>query len=441
MMKIRWLNLSFLFIIGCGPVFSQTVYEVGDCIKTGLEKNYSLRIVRNSETIAKNNYTVGNAGFLPSLDLSGRHSGTLNDIRQNVGDTSSTLTNDVFNTSSSAQLTMGLTIFEGFSVSTTYKKLGELKKLGEMNTQMSIENLVADIISGYYNYVLQVMLLNNLKYAVALSKERLRIDEARYYLKSSSKLQVLQSRVYLNSDSSRLSRQSEIVRAAQVRLNELMAVENLAQNFITNDTTIKVENSLLYPKLLEETMSKNTSILIASGNKTISDYDYKIAKSRLYPYISATSGYNYNFNTYSNSSSKNQLTNGLSYGVTLGFNIFDGFNQRRVVKNSSLEVQNRELKYQEIEQGVKADLITIYNAYTNYLMLIELEQQNLQTATENQTIAMERYKLGALSGIDLREVQKSLLDARESLLSVEYQAKLAEISLKLISGRIMEYYK
>jgi outer membrane protein TolC len=54
---------------------------------------------------------------------------------------------------------------------------------------------------------------------------------------------------------------------------------------------------------------------------------------------------------------------------------------------------------------------------------------------------MERYKLGSLSGIDLREVQKSLLDARESLLSVKYQAKLAEISLMLISGRIMEYYQ
>jgi outer membrane protein TolC len=54
---------------------------------------------------------------------------------------------------------------------------------------------------------------------------------------------------------------------------------------------------------------------------------------------------------------------------------------------------------------------------------------------------MERYKLGSLSGIDLREVQKSLLDARESLLSVQYQTKIAEISLLLISGRIMDYYQ
>jgi outer membrane protein TolC len=439
-MKIRLLPLSFLFLFAFRPAFTQTVYEVRDCIKIGLEKNYSLLITKNSETIAKNNYTIGNAGFLPTLDLGSKHGGTLNDVRTNLVDTS-TISNDVFSTSSNAFLTMGLTIFDGFSVSTTYKKLGELKKIGELNTQMAIENLVTDIISGYFNYIQQVKLLNNLEYAVTLSKERLRIDEDRYLLGSSSKLQVLQSRVYLNSDSSRLSKQGEIVRAAQIRLNELMAIDDLSGQFSTKDTTIEVDHNLLYEKLLEETMAKNTSLLIASRNKTISEYDYKIVKSRSYPYLTASSGYDYYYNTYSTGSTRNQQTNGLSYGLTLGFNIFDGMNQRRSIRNSSIEVQNKELKYQEIEQGVKADLITIYSAYSSYLKLIELERQNLQTATENLTIAMERYKLGSLSGIDLREVQKSLLDARESLLSVQYQTKLAEISLNLISGRIMEYYK
>ena len=285
------------------------------------------------------------------------------------------------------------------------------------------------------------MFLNNLQYAVVLSKERLRIDEDRYLLGSSSKLQVLQSRVYLNADSSRLSRQFEVIRAAQIRLNELLALEDLSQKFTTADTSIIVNPELLFEKLLEETLTKNTSLLIATKNKTISEYDYKLIVSRSYPYLTASSGYNYSINTFSSGSTKNQLTNGLSYGLTLGVNIFDGLNQRRNIRNSSIDVKNKELKYLEIEQGVRADLITLYSAYSNYLRLITLENQNLQTATENLDIAMERYKLGSLSGIDLREVQKSLLDARESLLSVEYQAKLAEISLQLISGRIMEYYK
>ena len=104
-------------------------------------------------------------------------------------------------------------------------------------------------------------------------------------------------------------------------------------------------------------------------------------------------------------------------------------------------MQNRELRYLEMEQGVRADLITIYSGYSNNLRLITLEEQNLETATENLAIAMERYKLGSLSRIDLREVQKSYLDARERLLLIQSQAKLAEVSLQLISGKIMEYYK
>ena len=49
----------------------------------------------------------------------------------------------------------GWTIFNGFNVQTTYKKLNELKQIGELNTQLSVENLVSDIISAYYNYIEQ----------------------------------------------------------------------------------------------------------------------------------------------------------------------------------------------------------------------------------------------------------------------------------------------
>jgi len=439
-MKIK-LSLSLIFLIFAGSVNAQKIHDLNDCIRTGLERNYSLLITRNAETVAKNNFTPGNAGFLPTVSLSSRHSGTYNDINQKLTDGTTDRSSNVFNTTSSAGVNVGMTIFEGFNVLTTYKKLGELKNIGELNTQLQIENLVADIVSGYYNYIQQVQLFKNLEYAVTLSKERLRIDEDRYLLGSSSKLQVLQSRVYLNSDSSRLSRQGEVVRAAQIRLNEMMAVDDLGELFTSRDTSVSINPDLIYTRLLEETLARNTSLRIAAGNKVISEYDYKLIASRSYPYLNLSSGYSYNFNTYSSSSVRNQGTSGLNYGLTLGMNIFDGFNQVRNLRNSSIDINNKELRYREIEQGVKADILAIYSAYSNYLRLVTLEEQNLETASENLYIAMERYRLGNLSGIDLREVQKSLLDARESLLSVQYQTKLAEISLLLISGRIMEYYQ
>jgi adhesin transport system outer membrane protein len=439
-MKIRLLYLSILALLSLSHLQGQETYGLKDCISIGLERNFSILIAKNSETISKNNFSLGNAGFLPSIDLNGRHSGTLNNTTQNLTNGTQTISNGVFNTTTNGSVTLGMTIFNGFSAITTYKKLGELNRVGQLSTQLTIENLIADIVSGYYNYILQIQQRNNLKYALTLSRERLRIDEDRYLLGSGSKLEVLQSRVYVNSDSSNLSRQNEVVRSAQIRINEMMAVENLDNEFTSKDTSITVNPDLLYGKLLEETLISNTNLLIASKNKTISDYDYKLIVSRSYPYLNFSGGYNYNLNTYTTGSNKSQITNGMNYGLTLGVNLFDGNNKRRSIHNSSIERDSKDLRYREVEQGIKADLLTIYSAYSNNLRLISLEEQNFKTATENLDIALERYKLGSLSGIDLREVQKSLLDAKERLISAHYQAKLGEVSLLLISGRIMNYY-
>jgi outer membrane protein, adhesin transport system len=439
-MRFIYLNLLLIFL-SIFPSQGQVVYNLKDCISIGLERNFSILIARNDETISKNNYTLGNAGLLPTVDLTGRHNGSYTNTTYKNTDGTSSESNGVFNTSTVGSATLGMTLFSGFSAVTTYKKLGELNQIGQLNTQLTIENLIADVVSGYYNYILQVQQTNNLKYALVLSRERLRIDEDRYLLGSGSKLEVLQSRVYVNSDSSNLSRQNEVVRTAQIRLNEMMAVENLNNEFVSKDTAIDVNPDLLYEKLLELTMANNTNLQIASKNKTISEYDYKLVVSRSYPYLNFSGGYNYNFNTYTKNTLKSQTNDGMNYGLTLGVNLFDGNNKRRSIHNSAIDRESKDLKYKEIEQGVRADLLSIYSAYSNNLRLITLEEQNFQTATENLDIALERYKLGSLSGIDLREVQKSLLDARERLISAHYQTKLAEVSLQLISGKIMDYFK
>lgn len=71
--------------------------------------------------------------------------------------------------------------------------------------------------------------------------------------------------------------------------------------------------------------------------------------------------------------------------------------------------------------------------------MLNLERQNLIAAKENHEIAMERYMLGDLAGIEMREAQKSLPDAEERILSAEYDTKLCEISLLQISGKVLKY--
>ncbi len=436
------MRLFFLIVIvfgGLTLVGAQEVYDLSRCISASLERNYSIQVIRKREDIADNNLTKGNAGMLPVVTTTNRFGGTVNNTTQNLRDGGSNESKGIHNTSASAGINLGMTIFRGFQVQANYQKLNELKQMGELNTQFSIENLVARIVSEYNYYIQQQILYKNLAYAVSLSRERVRIDEQRYLLGAASKLQLLQSLVYLNADSSRYARQNEVLRASQIRLNELMAAEDLGRNIQLKDTLINIDENLKFDELLALTLDFNTSLQIAAKNQVITELDYKIIESRSYPYVTASTGYTYNYSGFQTGTTSNQHVRGMNYGLTFGMDIFDGYNRRREKSNALIEIENRRIQFQDVEQEVRGDLLTIYYAYENNLRLLRLEEQNLEAARENLEIALERYKLGNLSGLELREVQKSLLDAEERLISVKYQTKLAEISLKQISGRILEY--
>ena len=434
------INIILIFLILIVPTLakSQELYDLTQCVISGLENNFSLKIAKTQEQISGNNYTLGNAGYLPTVTSNNRFGGTLNNTNQTLTDNSKTSSGYINNNAGTANVNLDLTIFKGFQVQTTYQKLNELKKSGELNTQMNMEDVVSRIIAEYYLYVQQLNLSKNLAYAVSLSRERVRIDEQRYLLGSSSKLELLQSMVYLNADSSAYSKQTENVLASQVRLKKLMALENLEQTIMPTDTSILIDTSLVYSDLLNLTLNQNTGLLLAAKDQVISELDYKIISGRAYPYLNFSSGYTYTFNKYGSGNVSHQQVNGMNYGLTLGMDLYDGFERRREKLNAKVAIENQKYQYQQVEQEVKADLITIFYAYENNLRLMKLEEQNLEVARENLGIALERYKLGDLSGLDQREVQKSLLDAEERLISVQYLTKLAEISLYQISGQIMK---
>ncbi|MEX0982970.1 MAG: TolC family protein [Bacteroidales bacterium] len=434
----RLIVLS-VFLLVLKFVTAQEVYDLSRCIETGLERNFNLKVLRNTEEISVNNYSAGNAGMLPEITATNRFGGTLNTTHQNYPDGTDNIGRNIHNRTGSANILMGMTIFRGFQIQNSYQKLGQQAELEGLKTQMAIENLVADIVSEYNYYLQQLTLYYNLAYSVSLSRERARIDEQRYLLGSGSKMQLLQSMVYLNADSSRLARQSEVLRSSQIRLNELMAAENLGEEITLKDSLIHINENLEYESLLDKTMAENTGLQIALKNQTITELDYKIIESRSYPYLNLTSGYGYNYNAYQSGTLLNQHVHGMNYGLTLGMDIFDGFNRRREKSNARIQIENRQIQHKEVEQSIKGDLLTIFYAYENNLRLLKLEEQNLEVARENLEIAVERYKLGSLAGLELREVQKSLLDAEERLISVKYLTKIAEISLLQISGRIMEY--
>ena len=418
---------------------AQETYDLKRCIEIGLERNYQIKMIRNAQQISDNNATIGNAGFLPTLDLSAGYSGTLNNTEQYPSANDNVISNaNVNNQVVNAGLNLNWMLFNGFSVLTNYNRLKELQAFGELNTRLTIENFIANISTEYYNYIQQTIRMKNLQSAVKLSKERLRIVESRYNIGNLSRLDFQQAKVDFNSDSSKLIIQKEILFASRVKLNQLMALDDIDSFLIPSDSVIVMELLMEKQDVWKETLQSNTLLLLAEKEKNVSLLDLRAAQSQNLPYLRLNAGYGYSHNTYEYSTYRRQDQLGLNYGLTLGYNLFNGLNRVREQRNAKTQVQNKELEYKELELAVKSNFFNIWMAYQNNMELTNLEEENVHVARENHEIAIERYKLGDLSGIELREAQNSLLEAEERLVQAQYNTKLCEISLMQISGQITE---
>ena len=435
---MRKILIPIAFFACCTMLNAQEQYTLEKCITIGLENNYSLRIVQNEAQISSNNATLGNAGYLPSVDLSGGLNGTQYNYNYDYTDGTSAKDRNINAETATLGVNMNWTVFDGFGIQADYKKLRELEMMGQLNTRLAIENLTANIAAEYYNLIRQRIRMNNLSSTVRLSRELLRITEVSLIAGYRSGLDVQQSRVYLNADSSRLLSQIEVVNSSMIRLNKLMGLDSVSTEITVLDT-IPLSMSLDESMLRKMTFNNNAYLLANIKNKTLSELDYQKLRSRNYPYFRVNAGYGYTANWYESGTTELQQRIGFNYGVTVGLTLFNGMNRQREQRNSRIQIHNSELRILDLELELNADLANLWMAYHNNMVLRELEKDNLVVAQNNYEITNERYMIGEIAGIQLREAQNSLLEAGERLSIAEYNTKLCEISLMQLSGQILIY--
>ena len=418
---------------------SAQIMTLKDCLETGIRESYQIRLVNISEEKAANNDSWLYAGGGPTLSATGSYSGNLSSSDATLASDGSTVsTRGVLDHTLNAQLRAEWTVFDGFSIQATRDRMEELHNQGTIQTRVAIEDYIASLTTEYYNLVKQTLHLKNLEYATALSKERLRITSERYDMGGNSRLDMQQAQVYFNSDSARSLKQHEALGSANIRINRLMSNQDLRSVHVAADTAINLLTGLDYESLYEDMMKTNSSLLRAESNRTVAQLDRRSVQSRNYPYLRLNAAYGLTHNIYGNSNYTDRTNWGPSFGATIGINLISG-KQRVQERNARLDEMSADITIDQLELQLRANLDDFWQAYQNNLMLLELQEQNLKTAQETMDIAQERYLLGNLSGIEMREAQKSLLDAEESLLQVQYDTKVCEISLLQISGRIMQY--
>lgn len=427
------LLLPVYILFGQTVAKSQDLLTLEEAISVGLESNYNVQLFRNLSEIAENNRSLGNAGFLPTISATATSTERVEDSDFIAGGESRS-TAGARNSNRNAGLNLNWTLFDGFQMFRSHDRLSVLLDVGDEELRLEMELLTANITLGYYNIIRineQLIILENNIY---VTEERILIEETKVDLGSGSEYDLLQARSDLNADRAAYLRENNSLTQAKIVLNQLLSRAPDTNFNVADD--IPIDRNLSEEELYQKIMIDNTQLSIARMEKEISNLEVRTIRGERYPEVSLTSGYSFNRSENDGGFIRFNESTGFSVGLTARVNLFDGFNLNRRVENAKIQSKNAVINYDIQKLRLESDFLTIYRAYQNSIELVDLEERNLENAEQTVDIALERFRLGSISSLELREAQRTFLQAENRLINAKFEAKVAETELMQLSGEL-----
>jgi len=441
MRSSKFICLVLSLVIGVTTVKAQNnkvpnapILTLKDAVEISLQNNYDIRLSKNTSTIAANNVTLGNARFLPTVTGSYTIANSIQSTTQTRSDSTVNRINGANNTGSNYGVDLNWTIFDGFNMFATYDALKQRRQLGQVRLQDTVQRTVASVITTYFDLINQQKQIEALQSVIAISRTQLRYATDRFQVGRVARLDVYNAQVALNTDTATLIGQQQTFKASKIELNRILSRDPQTE-FNVSDTIV-VDQGLLLANIINQAQTQNPAVLSAQISQQLSEINLKQIRATRYPQVSVTTGY-----TWSNSSNpagfaRVQNSRGLNYGLAATINIFDGFNQWRRERNAKLQIDNSKLNSAQTRIEVEAQISNLYSSYLSGLELIKLGQSNVELARKSLDISLEKYRLGTITPLEIREAQRNYLNAQSIFYNAQYQSKVAETTLKQITGSI-----
>lgn len=432
------INNIIAIVVVCLSLNS-SAQPLKEFVNTALKNNYQIRIVKNEAQIASNNNTAGNAGQLPTVAIGGNLSSSFNNTEQKMADGTVREGNNAKNSSINLSVLANWTVFNGFAVFAKKDKLGYLEELGELNSKFYIEQTVADIVLAYYQLVYENQLLSNYRQSLKISDYRFRLEKKKLELGSGKADEYGLALVDYQSDSIRLIEQEFAVQSLEIEINKLLN-NDLEKKHNPTDTSFSILHLIIKDSLLSSIENNNNELEQICLTELITETELRMAKANRYPKIDLIAGYQFS-KTFAEVGFVNSNRNyGPVVGASISFNLFNGGNTKREIKNSLLYNENATLTKEQTHTSLNADALTLYNEYLSVNKRITLAKSNLEAIHKVYNIAEQQLKMGVINGYDFRKTQLTLLSAELTLKQLQFSLKAIEINLNRLTGNVVTSY-
>jgi outer membrane protein len=413
-------------------------------VALALEKNYDVQIVRNASQAAETNKDYSWGAFLPQINATGSRVWNENYQKLRVRDRE---TNDIVsiegdiasnNINGSAQLVW--TLFDGTRMFSTRERLAVFAEQSQLAIKDQMVNTIADVIIGYYDIVRQKQQLKAIQEQMSVSEERVKLAERKLQVGTGIKPELLQARVDYNAQRTQVLQQESTIAQLKQQLNALVGLQ-LPTVYDVADT-IAIDLGLNPDDFASNFENTNFTLQAARQNVLMANFSLRERRAEFLPFINFNASYNYGrtdntqlINPYGTLLFRQ---NGYNYGFSVTLPILNGFNARRQSQQARIEIDRQTLFYNQLKTSVNVGLQNAYVNYDNAKKILLIEEETIGLAKENIFIALESFKRGVTTFIELRTAQQSLAEAYNRLISARYNAKLAETELLRLNGSLLQ---
>jgi outer membrane protein TolC len=252
--------------------------------------------------------------------------------------------------------------------------------------------------------------------------------------------ELLQARVDYNAQRSQVLQQEAIIAQLKEQLNNLVGLQ-LPPVYEVADTII-IDLNLRPDEAFQNVDNTNYSLLAARRNLNIANLVLRERRAEYLPFLNFNAAYNYSRNDNTKLinpfSAVFSQTEGFNYGFSLNIPILTGLTTRRETQLAKIEIDRQQLLYNQQRNTVNVGLRNAFINYENAKKILLIEEETIGLAKENVYIALESFKRGVNTFIELRTAQQSLAEAYNSLISARYNAKLAETELLRLNGSLLQ---
>lgn len=429
-----------VFLFSVTQLGAQEVMTLEDAIAAALKNNYDIRMSRNDSA----SYAIDNdyawAAFIPRVNGTASKVWNVNEQKQELQNGNKPSASGIRSNNLQAAVNLQWTLFDGLKMFATRDKLAEFERLGSLGVKNQIINSVAAVVTNYFDIVRQKQQLKAIEEQISINEERVKLADKKLSVGLGSKPELLQARVDLNAQRAQQLQQRTLIAQLRDNLSQLIGFKTGSVYEVQD--SIPINTTLQYGDIRNNLEQSNPGLLFAKKNIDIAQLTVKERKAELFPTLNFNSAYNFSetrnktvINTFTTLFNQNK---GFNYGFGLTVPILNGFNTNRLIKQAKLEVQYQQLTYENQLTKIDAGLNNAFKDYELQKQLLQLEEDNITLAKENVFIAMERFRQGVSTYLELRDAQQSLELSYNRLIAARYNTKLAETELMRLKGDLVK---